>query len=408
MVTKASRRILGFLAAVSLSLVPATSQPLSVAASGGGTLFGLGPSAVVKVDPATGSLTPFASLPLRPNSSPLQSFGGLVSDAIGHRLFTNRVAYSGDFSTAYYNLVTINSQTAAVTIGPNMVSGITDMVYDPSSGSLFGQTNMCCPFEFVRIDPATGAQTRIGDVPGVQPLRMTIAPNKHEVYFATESFILGQPQPVITLVTINTSTGLISQSPPMAAGLFAVVYDTASGNLFGKTFCCPATLVRVDPASGAQTLVAAGLNIGGGITIDSASHTVYMTADEFGAFGFQQFIQSVNDQTGAKSLSSGPLPMNTYVGALAFEGVAITPESIKADVRNALASGAISNAGVANSLLAELSAAQDARSRGQCDVAGNIYQAFTNEVNAQSGKAIATATATQLASEAQFLIAHCP
>src|SRR5260370_15237395 len=115
----------------------------------------------------------------------------------------------------------------------------------------------------------------------------------------------------------------------MTAGLFAVVYDTTSGNLYGKTFCCPAKLVRVDPTSGAQTVVASGLNIGSGITIDSATHTVYMTDDEFGAFGFSQFINSVNDQTGATSLSSGPLPANTYVCSLAFEGIAITPESVK-------------------------------------------------------------------------------
>ena len=171
------------------ALLPALAQPLPVAASTSGTLFGLGPTTIVKVDPASGASTLFADLPIRPDVSPFQSFNALVSDPARHRLFTLRTAFSSDFSTAYYNLITVDSQSAALTVGPDMESGITDMVYDPSSGALFGQTNMCCPFEFVRIDPVTGAQTTVGDIPGVQPLRMAIAPAKRAVYFATESFV---------------------------------------------------------------------------------------------------------------------------------------------------------------------------------------------------------------------------
>jgi hypothetical protein len=88
--------------------------------------------------------------------------------------------------------------------------------------------------------------------------------------------------------------------------------------------------------------------------------------------------------------------------------VVITPESIKADVRSALASGAITNAGVASSLLAKLNAAETARSRGQCMTAGNDYRAFIAEVNALRGKMVAAATANQLMSEARFLVTNCP
>jgi hypothetical protein len=406
MFKKLMRQVLLLAAAIGMAVLP-FGQPVTASAATTGTLFALSQATVYKVDPASAALTLFAALPLRPNSSPFESFGGLVSDPVGHRLFTNRFAYSADFSTAFYNLITVDSQSAAVTVGPDMASGITGMVYDPSSGSLFGQTNMCCPFQFVRIDPLTGVQTHVADIPGVQPLGMVDVPSRHSVYFATESFVIGQFQPVITLVAIDTSSGAISQTP-LATGIVAMLYDSASDTLFGKTFCCPAGLVKVDPGTGVETVVAPSLGLGPGLTLDSATHTVYMTADQFDVTGFTQLIQSINDQTGASSFSTGSISSATYVGALAFEGVAITPESIKTDVRNAATSGAISNGGVATSLLAELTQAQAARSRGQCGVAANLYRAFINEVTAQSGKAIALATATQLISEAQFLIAHCP
>jgi hypothetical protein len=86
----------------------------------------------------------------------------------------------------------------------------------------------------------------------------------------------------------------------------------------------------------------------------------------------------------------------------------ITPDSIKADVSAALASGAIARAGVANSLLAKLDAASAARARGQCSTAAQVYRAFINELHAQSGKFVATGTASQLIDEAQFLIDNCP
>ena len=73
----------------------------------------------------------------------------------------------------------------------------------------------------------------------------------------------------------------------------------------------------------------------------------------------------------------------------------------------ALASGAIDNAGVATALLSQLNAAAAARAAGHCSTAANIYTAFINAVGA-SGRHIASATATQLVTEAQFLIANCP
>jgi hypothetical protein len=88
--------------------------------------------------------------------------------------------------------------------------------------------------------------------------------------------------------------------------------------------------------------------------------------------------------------------------------VIVTPESIKDDVSQFLAAGKIKNKGEANSLLAKLDAAAKARTAGHCNTANNNYQAFINELNAQSGKGVDAAAAAIMIADAQYLMAHCP
>jgi hypothetical protein len=87
--------------------------------------------------------------------------------------------------------------------------------------------------------------------------------------------------------------------------------------------------------------------------------------------------------------------------------IIVTAESIKSDVKKFLASGAISQNGE-KSLLAKLDAAASARARGQCATANNIYNAFINELKAQSGKKISAQAAAIMIADALYLIAHCP
>ena len=88
--------------------------------------------------------------------------------------------------------------------------------------------------------------------------------------------------------------------------------------------------------------------------------------------------------------------------------IIVTADSIKDDVTQFLVAGAIKNKGLANSLLAKLNAAASARGRGECSTAANNYQAFINELNAQTGKGVDTNAATIMIADAQYLIAHCP
>jgi len=97
---------------------------------------------------------------------------------------------------------------------------------------------------------------------------------------------------------------------------------------------------------------------------------------------------------------------NTSHGSVTFN-IIVTPESIKQDLDLLIAGGDITKAKLKNSLLAKLTAAANAISRGNCGAATNIYQAFINEVNAQSGKGLDATAANILIADAQYLIDHC-
>jgi hypothetical protein len=83
-------------------------------------------------------------------------------------------------------------------------------------------------------------------------------------------------------------------------------------------------------------------------------------------------------------------------------------QSIKGDVTQFLGAGRIKNNGEANALLAKLNAAANALAAGNCAVANNTYQAFINELNAQSGNGVDSAAAAIMIGDAQCLMAHCP
>jgi FIMAH domain-containing protein len=98
---------------------------------------------------------------------------------------------------------------------------------------------------------------------------------------------------------------------------------------------------------------------------------------------------------------------NTGSNSVTFT-IVVTPDSIKGDVNQFLSGGKIKNSGEANSLLAKLNAAANARARGDCKSAANNYQAFINELQAQSGKGVDATAAAIMIADAQYLITHCP
>jgi hypothetical protein len=279
-----------------------------------------------------------------------------------------------------------------------------------SAGTLLGFTGDCCPNQIVSIDPTTGVLTRIADLIGDSFSFIAVSPTTHSVYVDSESFAAPPPNPPVnTILTVNTLTGAVTSSPPLTTGVNSLVFDTSLGAVFGVTFF-PPRFAKVDPTTGAEALLGTydfGFFLEPGVAIDAATHTVFKVQDVFDdpIQGPLAHIASINDQTGSGLLGA---TTGTNIAALAFEPVLITPESIKTDVRSALVSGAIDNGGIANSLLVKLDAAGKARAGGNCASAARHYNAFINELEAQSGKHVAKATADQLISEAKFLIANCP
>src|SRR6266700_2491096 len=93
-------------------------------------------------------------------------------------------------------------------------------------------------------------------------------------------------------------------------------------------------------------------------------------------------------------------------GAQTTDECPLTPTiaSLTTCVEHAASQGLITSQGVANSLLAELNAAQAALDRGQTSVAINELQAFIHEVQAQAGKHIDPMHAQHMVMHAQLVI----
>jgi len=85
----------------------------------------------------------------------------------------------------------------------------------------------------------------------------------------------------------------------------------------------------------------------------------------------------------------------------------VTPDSIIGDVKYFASIGAITK-DEPNSLIRKLNAAKAYRAAGDCKDAAGSYQAFINEVMAQTGKKVTKSAANVLIADAQYLIAHCP
>jgi hypothetical protein len=98
---------------------------------------------------------------------------------------------------------------------------------------------------------------------------------------------------------------------------------------------------------------------------------------------------------------------NTSNKSVSFT-IVVTPESIKEDVAIFTAAGLIKDPGLPGALLVKLTAAANARARGNCAQAASLYNAFISLLQAQSGTGIDPTAAAIMIADAEFLITHCP
>ncbi len=88
--------------------------------------------------------------------------------------------------------------------------------------------------------------------------------------------------------------------------------------------------------------------------------------------------------------------------------IVVTAASIMDDVRYYLSTGDVNVNNGGNSLLQKLKAAAAYRAAGDCKDANDVYQAFINELKAQSGKKVSRTSAAVMIADAQYLMEHCP
>ena len=88
--------------------------------------------------------------------------------------------------------------------------------------------------------------------------------------------------------------------------------------------------------------------------------------------------------------------------------IIVTPDSIKDDVNQFVATGSIRSHGLANSLLSKLDAGANARAAGDCASANTDYETFIKKLQTQIGNGVDGPAAAIMIADAQHLIAPCP
>jgi hypothetical protein len=98
---------------------------------------------------------------------------------------------------------------------------------------------------------------------------------------------------------------------------------------------------------------------------------------------------------------------NPGARTVTFE-IIVTDASLQQEIARFVAGGAIRNNGLVKALLAQLSAAAAARSRGNCIAAAGAYRSFINLLQGQFMKGVDPNAARILIADAQYLLSHCP
>ena len=187
---------------------------------------------------------------------------------------------------------------------------------DTTSGTLFAITG---PNQSVlsRVDPTLGTVSPIEDLAGAnqgQLGTMTGNAATHRIYAVRTSVVFTPPSQIdITnvLLTINTMTGSVFVSPPINVPVGEIGYDPATNTIYllGTT-----GLFKVDPVSGATTVVATAAKIGisccgvESMAVVPGGHTIYINDDA------QDFTTGVNtDQIVTLDTSSGAVTSSPVV-----------------------------------------------------------------------------------------------
>ncbi|MBV8194019.1 MAG: hypothetical protein JOY80_00675 [Candidatus Dormibacteraeota bacterium] len=299
--------MLGIMAVLAASLSVGALSPVtaSAAAPPRGELFGAFSldATLYRIDPGSGGLTQTATLPpvdytwdlvARPRSTLLyaSSFLCLIPDAL-------RCAESVG------ELLTIDTSTGKVN-AVTLSGFVQNLAYDPIDHSLYGLTvDSCCSgtTTVVRVDMATGTLSPIATIPGItQTLAIDARTQTLYTDVSNDDTITGQ------LVAIDARTGAVTVRPVVGSALFRLGFGPRARAIFGMTWDLPSRFVRVDPQTGAVTVVGSfGTSLGPqepvAMAIDPATHTVFVVeSDVFGNYTAINRIDTLDERTGAAVL----------------------------------------------------------------------------------------------------------
>jgi len=153
------------------------------------------------------------------------------------------------------------------------------------------------------------------------------------------------------------------------------------------------TVAVVDPANGDYALQVIGTDTGS-FTLD------FIGYDANGS----RTLKTVSGKTRPGLVLDYGIKYSSVPGAIIEIKQPLMIGDVIAVVQLARAKGQIRNDGIANSLIQKLQSADVALARGDAVATKNILRAFSNEVSAQAGKQIQTATAAILTADATTLM----
>lgn len=230
-------------------------EPTTPKGVGGGALYGLSNSAVVKVDPVTGVTTPVASFPAGIGVSPGAATAALD---LAHRRYSFAVPDSATGS----RLVSVDIDSGAIVADVLLDRAVRDLGVDGSTGNLicksFPPGSDLSTMEISSLDPITGALTKLS----TYPTPSSGAGMGSCVYSGDGTyFTLEFPNYESALVVLDAATGASVLHPLSGPSVFDLQYDDATDKVVALSFDgdwstggadeVDVRLVTVDPSTGA-------------------------------------------------------------------------------------------------------------------------------------------------------------
>jgi hypothetical protein len=161
---------------------------------------------IVRVDLASGAETNVASVTG-------DQFSTETIDPASHMLYVASSSFT-TFPPAT-QILSVNLLTNVVSSSPVLGTGLVGLAFDTSSQTLFGASFiLCCPLDWslFRVDPSTGAEVPITDIPNAQIIGSSLAldTSTHTAYVVNSALDATGGQ-FTYIVAINDQTGTYTQ-----------------------------------------------------------------------------------------------------------------------------------------------------------------------------------------------------